>query len=59
MISILNVPVSCSCGWSGVVGDCEPDAYGDGALRCPECLEVVEVEDDSSNERLTYCEMGD
>ncbi len=52
MISILNVPVSCSCGWSGLVGDCEPDAYGDGRLRCPECLEVVDVEEDQRKRKV-------
>ena len=37
--SILDVKVKCpACGWSGTVGDAEPDVDGDGSLGCPKCL---------------------
>jgi hypothetical protein len=36
--SIINVSMLCpSCGWSGPVGDCEPDVDGEGSLGCPKC----------------------
>lgn len=37
--------MECSCGWVGVVWDCEPDVDGDGSLGCPECFKVVKIKD--------------
>lgn len=35
---------SCSCGWSGTVGECVPPAVdGNRGLGCPECLEAIPV----------------
>ena len=33
------------CGWTGTVGECEPDVDGDGSLGCPKCNAVVETEE--------------
>ena len=40
-MKITDVPCNCACGWSGTVGDCEPDVDGDGSLGCPICLKIV------------------
>ncbi len=40
-MKITDVSCSCTCGWNGTVGDCEPDIDGDGGLGCPVCLETV------------------
>ncbi len=40
---ITDVLCECSCGWRGIVYDCEPDVDGDGNLGCPRCLKIVEV----------------
>ncbi len=40
---ITDVPCECSCGWWGIVYDCEPDVDGEGSLGCPRCLKIVEV----------------
>lgn len=40
--SILDViMIYVSCGWEGIVWDCEPDVDGEGSLGCPKCLNVV------------------
>lgn len=38
---ITDQVVRCSCGWWGIVYDCEPDVDGDGNLGCPECSQVI------------------
>lgn len=40
--SICDVPLQCSCGWSGTVGKAEPDIDGDGGLGCPDCFSVLD-----------------
>jgi hypothetical protein len=38
---ITSAPLTCpNCGWTGVVGDCEPD--DDGCLLCPECQTITQ-----------------
>ena len=44
MTSILDAPMQCPlCGWTGRVGDTEPDVDSDGSLGCPieECGGIV------------------
>lgn len=40
---ITDVLTNCSCGWSGTVGECEPDIDGDGGLGCPKCFNILNV----------------
>lgn len=45
MKSIMEVRVECiTCGWIGMVGDCEPDIDGEGSLGCPECCSIIAIE---------------
>lgn len=39
---ILDESMVCKCGWTGTVGECEPDVDRDGSLGCPVCLAVVQ-----------------
>ena len=59
--SLFKVPCSCSCGWSGIVDDLEPDVDGEGSLGCPECMKVVEVivERAGSSEEERSCQGGE
>ena len=42
---ITDVACRCKvCGWTGTVGECEPDVDGDGSLGCLKCMKVVETE---------------
>ncbi len=48
MKSIMIEKVICpKCGWTGTIGDCEPDVDGDGNIGCPECLTVVIIDHNS------------
>ena len=45
MMKITDVRCRCGCGWSGTVGDCEPDIDGDGNPGCPACSKVITCDD--------------
>ena len=43
MQRITDIERSCPCGWSGTVGEMDPDVDGEGSLGCPECGVVIVV----------------